>query len=382
MMVKATLLVSLWGLSVATRVSDWDAYYADLYSCITSTAYCLDKATGDWVGTNTKQACLDLHGVWYDVYKDANALRADVDRHARANPSAPQVFLVQVSEDVPVTMARRLAWEKSLGTSLDNYIPCGERGDRINTRPMMYVFAQESALQALRQDGVAVFSNIMPVPLALRRSPGLSRSLHRTFEQREVELVASVLDNGRARAQAVQGLRGRLSSVTNATVAYTPSNGMVSVKGVRLAQVDQVTQTLLDNPAAWWVDRKQATVAFNFDANHMYQSGSFVERTATWDPVPANTPFWNAGIKGQGQIVGIGDTGLDWKSCFFKSSKDPIPSTLTKGQNHKFPNNDKIVQYYAYADTGYNAEFNGGDHGTHCAGTIAGEEGEAWGGVG
>jgi hypothetical protein len=36
---------------------------------------------------------------------------------------------------------------------------------------------------------------------------------------------------------------------------------------------------------------------------------------------PGMHPLWAAGLKGQGQVVGVGDSGVDMDSCFFFDPK-------------------------------------------------------------
>ena len=83
-----------------------------------------------------------------------------------------------------------------------------------------------------------------------------------------------------------------------------------------------------------------------------------------------------AGLKGQNQIVGMGDTGIDWLHCTFVDSSTPGPGSgpyirepaNTGGfQSWSSPTHRKIVYYRQVAD---NVDDNG--HGTHCAGSAVG----------
>jgi hypothetical protein len=80
-------------------------------------------------------------------------------------------------------------------------------------------------------------------------------------------------------------------------------------------------------------------------------------------------PYHLVGLDGTGQIVGIGDTGIDELSCFFRNSDS---SKVARSTYHA-PTFDltkrKVIQYIAYGD---DTDLNKG-HGSHVAGTVAGD---------
>ena len=49
----------------------------------------------------------------------------------------------------------------------------------------------------------------------------------------------------------------------------------------------------------------------------------------------ADPPLWSAGVRGLGEVVGIGDSGVDLDSCFFRDS-----SGAAAGPTHR-----KVVMY-------------------------------------
>ena len=102
----------------------------------------------------------------------------------------------------------------------------------------------------------------------------------------------------------------------------------------------------------------------------------------------AQTPIWNHGIRGEGQIVGEIDTGLDANSCYFNDTELPATNTYSDTGGYgtaTSPSHRKIVAYdFLYScdqwPTGVNcetptnlAQWDTQGHGTHVAGNIVGD---------
>lgn len=88
---------------------------------------------------------------------------------------------------------------------------------------------------------------------------------------------------------------------------------------------------------------------------------------------PSESPLTDVGLTGEGEIVGVADSGLNDNSCFFwdggsaysteKVPRRSIGSSYVEGERRK------VIQYISYAD-GLDEI---GGHGTHVCGTIVGK---------
>ncbi|MBL8875760.1 MAG: S8 family serine peptidase [Phycisphaerae bacterium] len=76
-----------------------------------------------------------------------------------------------------------------------------------------------------------------------------------------------------------------------------------------------------------------------------------------------STPLYTAGIRGEGQVIGVMDDGFDPSHCSFADAAVPITSANTPGT---FPTHRKVVAY----NVGLIDAF----HGTHVSGTAMGNQ--------
>eukprot|EP01051_Picozoa_sp_SAG22_P001912 SAG22_NODE_80_length_21788_cov_9.742542_1_plen_978_part_10 len=149
----------------------------------------------------------------------------------------------------------------------------------------------------------------------------------------------------------------------------------VSHAGITAAMRHAAVMVVADQPEAFWLDMKDNFTLSNNAAVQVLQGGW----SQTAGDAGLNTPFYEMGITGEGQIVGLADSGLDMQHCTFSEDGNPIEVTQPF-PNVNSPTNDwtvdwdtnhrKVVSYYAHADAGVDA--GGRDHGTHVAGSVAG----------
>jgi hypothetical protein len=98
---------------------------------------------------------------------------------------------------------------------------------------------------------------------------------------------------------------------------------------------------------------------------YLYEQDEFFahNNTTRWviqSNVSGTYPIWSHGIHGEGQLVTVMDSGVDYQSCFFRDSSNPI------GSSHR-----KIHHYSTWGGNAYDGCTNG--HGSHVAGTVAGK---------
>ena len=123
------------------------------------------------------------------------------------------------------------------------------------------------------------------------------------------------------------------------------------------AHVAEVALLFARRPEVQWVER-----AYNVFSHNRWIKG--LTDTGEHD----NTPLFNSGeFTGKGEIVGVTDTGIDMKNCYFSDDDSgsvnyvslDSASTTTADTSQR-----KVVQYIPYAD---DIEDKDG-HGTHVAG--------------
>jgi hypothetical protein len=89
----------------------------------------------------------------------------------------------------------------------------------------------------------------------------------------------------------------------------------------------QMVSAIARVPAVWWVEEKPEFTVTNDTTEWVVQSN-----------VSGSTPVWDQGLHGEGELVAVMDSGLDYNSCWFRETGGAPP-----GPSHR-----KVVDYTLY----------------------------------
>jgi len=237
------------------------------------------------------------------------------------------VFIVQFDRKIRPAL---LAEVRSTGARLLGYVP--DRGYLVALRPN--VAAAVRAIPGVRWLG--------PVQPAWKISPDLGTRPFEDPSRRAGGLLHATLDLFPGEDP------GRIAGEVAATgveVLHAGRVGDASRLRVR-ARLDQL-EALAWNEAVAWIEE----VGEITDRNN-------ATRWVVQTDVPSSTTIWDHGLHGEGQIIGHIDGRIDMNSCYFR---DPVDNT--PGPGHR-----KVVAYRSSAGLGADS------HGTHTAGTAAGDQ--------
>jgi len=120
---------------------------------------------------------------------------------------------------------------------------------------------------------------------------------------------------------------------------------------------------LADEHAVLWVEPHALYSPLNAEAAMITQSGS--TPLGGGGTLVGTTPIWDMGLHGEGEVIGVGDSGLDTGHCFFEQARGQTAAQQNPSANHR-----KVVAYRPYAD---NEATGTRDHGTHVVGSILGK---------
>jgi len=135
-------------------------------------------------------------------------------------------------------------------------------------------------------------------------------------------------------------------------VIKSPS-GLVENTILRLTALEEVMR----------IEKMRYKKVSNDESSWMCQSGIYGKK-----------PIWDHGITGAGQIIAVSDTGLDIDHCFYWDPFYGMPAFL---DNFYDPDHRKVIGYFVWTREGNDWDKQG--HGTHTAGSAAGDDWENMG---
>jgi len=263
---------------------------------------------------------------------DPLAEEPDVESWLRAEPPAPgetAYYLVQL--DGPPTEARRRSAE-SAGAELIAYVPDNTYIARIDGADVSDVASERSV------------SWLGPYHPAYKMSPLIGT--HEFKDPRRatdsfLTLIVRVFDD-------ISGTSKRITT-EGASVVETVDDGFQKLIVVRAAP--SIVPALARIREVWWIEEKPEFYLMNDTTKWVVQSN-----------VTNQTPVWDQGLHGEGEIVAVMDSGIDYNSCWFRDGGAP------PGPSHR-----KVIDYSLY---GGGLAYDGCDigHGTHVCGTLAGDQ--------
>ncbi|EFJ44565.1 hypothetical protein VOLCADRAFT_95171 [Volvox carteri f. nagariensis] len=102
-------------------------------------------------------------------------------------------------------------------------------------------------------------------------------------------------------------------------------------------------------PTTVWIEPQLRAQPANTRAALIIQTGTLTDSQYLSSSDTSEKPFWKAGLMGNGQIIGMADTGINFYSCFLSDS-NYAPSDLLNlfhddPPRYFLPNHRKVVQY-------------------------------------
>ncbi|HMA47563.1 MAG TPA: S8 family serine peptidase, partial [Frankiaceae bacterium] len=265
-----------------------------------------------------------MAGYAIDVRGDPPVLPVELTAPAPRG-AAPEWWIVQLSG--PVHEAEKQAL-RDLGVRIGDYVP-----------DFAFLVSMDPAARA-RVLRLGFVRGVVRHHPAFRIAPSLKDPSGNVRAREEAALALHVrLDGAAAQPAALSEVyrrHGRVLDVAGDVVRIALAPGQIAA----LAQREDVL----------WIEEALQPEIVNETTRWVIQSD-----------VAGSTPIWDAGLHGEGQIVGIGDTGLDYDMPWFYD-----PSGVPPGPNHR-----KVIGY----DTTYGDDYDANEpgHGTHVAGTVGGD---------
>jgi hypothetical protein len=214
--------------------------------------------------------------------------------------------------------------------------------------------AEDRLARDLLPDAIALRDNRGDVPVMIHVMPGHDRGAVRAL---------AAARGGHVAGEGEAGTFGRVTAIFPVDAVADGARALSELSEVFL--VERI------HHAGWLNDRAAGTIQSGVQGHDM-----------------AQTPIWAHGIRGEGQIVGMADTGLDANSCYFNGDALPIVNTWSDSAGYGTltdPSHRKIVAYdFLYScdqwpnapsceDPADHTKWDTYGHGTHVAGNMVGD---------
>jgi len=237
-------------------------------------------------------------------------------------------------------------------------------------------FASQPEESLERELGVSWYGPYQPV---YKLSSALQRERDSFLQQSAVGLVGS--EDSRRHIVMIQVFPDAdLEAVSRRLKALGAGEVVGEDRGSRFSRVRllvssqdlaQHAAAFAEIPEVFWVDIEPRRVLLNDTTVWVSQSGLSGGN---------QTPIFDQGIHGEGQIVGVLDTGIDPDMCYFR---DPVRGLPPRNECNGGTVTDLAQRKVIAVDFLWGNECSGGisssewdtqDHGTHVAGTVAGDD--------
>lgn len=280
----------------------------------------------------------------------SESIDAELAATTRATSPATDIHLVKFP--APVSAAQRQALEARVG-SIFTYLP----------HDAFLVRLSDGATNAsLEASGASWTAPYLP---EYKISPEIARAKAGDTTVRQVMIHLFPDADLFSAIATIEKLAGvRVEGTTNATRFARTRILLTETEIVRLRD------PLAAMPEVFWIEREARKVFFNDTTIWVGQSGTVGGET---------TPIFDQGILGAGQVVGVLDTGIDIDSCYFRDTTESPAQNECNGGILVNNNHRKVIAVdFLWNDDCSggisNSEWDSQDHGTHVAGTVAGDD--------
>jgi hypothetical protein len=284
-------------------------------------------------------------------------MKTAVPRHLEAQGEARRVMMVKFPG--PLTAEQRAALEaltERVYTYLPDHaylvrLPAGSDGERLRALGAEWLAVYHPAYKM----GPAVAAADLYPGRGVQKANALRSVLLHVFPDADITALRQEL-----RALGVERIVGAKAMEPFSRIRLLLTNEEIIAHREGLARLDGV----------FWIDAEARRVLLNDTTIWVGQSGLGGGQA---------TPIFDQGIFGEGQIVGVLDTGIDPDMCYFRDDALGLPPiNPCDGGTLVDPAQRKVVAVnflWSNECSGgiSNSEWDTHDHGSHVAGTVAGD---------